>query len=214
MKTPFAVCLDSDDTFFPDAVEKALMELKSIVDDEQYCGILALRNSPDGNVMGGRAIPYELASVTAIDIFLRLNLKTELICFYKSHILRQYRFPIFEGEKFVSPAWMQYEITKKYKYKTSWSLFCCCEYISDGLTKNKKKVIINNPHGYTAVKLFSFNNAPTLQIRIKHGIMYDYGCILGQDKNWLENVKHKFLAVLLYPAGVVLAVIFPRIYNK
>jgi len=183
-------------------VEKALLELNNIKDNNGYCGILALRNSPDGNVMGGINIPHEMTQVTAADVMLKLNLSTEYICFYKTNILKQYRFPVFEGEKFVSPAWMMYSVTQNYYYKTSWEKYCCCEYMSDGLTRNKKNVIKKNPHGYTAVKLLSFNLAPTLRLRIKHGIMYDYGCILGKDKDWLKNAKHKLLALGLYPAAL------------
>ena len=205
LTTPFAACLDSDDTFYPHAVEKALLELGSIVDDERYCGILALRNSPDGQVMGGKSIPKEMTAVTGADVMLKLSLSTEYICFYKTAILKNYRFPVFEGEKFVSPAWIMYTITQNYFYKTSWEAYCCCEYISDGLTKNKKKVIKNNPHGYTAVKLLSFNLAPTLKLKIRNGIMYDYGCILGKDRDFLKNAHHKLLALLLYPAGLFVA---------
>ena len=205
LTTPFAACLDSDDTFYPNAVEKALLELSDIIDDEQYCGILALRNSPDGKVMGGINIPKEMTKVTGADVMLRLNLSTEYICFYKTDILMKYRFPVFEGEKFVSPAWMMYTITQSHYYKTSWEKYCCCEYISDGLTKNKKKVIKNNPHGYTAVKLFSFNMSPTLKLKIKNGIMYDYGCILGKDRDCIKNAKYKLLALLLYPVGLFVA---------
>ena len=151
--------------------------------------------------MGRKEIPREFSTVTAADIFLKLQLRTELICFYKTEILKEYRFPEFNGEKFVSPAWMQYAITQEHYYRTSWDKLCCCEYIGDGLTRNKKKVIVKNPLGYTCVKLWSFNLAPTLKMRIKHGIMYDCGCILGKDKNWVKNAKHKCWAVLLYPAG-------------
>ncbi|MBQ8201314.1 MAG: glycosyltransferase family 2 protein [Clostridia bacterium] len=201
LETRYAVCLDSDDTFYPRAVEIALEQLDSIRDDDAYCGLLALRNNPDGRVMGGRPIPEGTEKVTAVDIFLRWNLKTELICFYKTALLKQYRFPEFPGEKFVSPAWMQYEITRDRAYKPSWDQLCCCEYIADGLTKNKRKVIMRNPRGYTCIKRFSFDLAPNLKQLIKNGIMYDCGCLLGKDKDWLKNAKHKGWAIVLMPAA-------------
>lgn len=201
LDTPYAVCLDSDDTFYENTIEKAIELLKKTDAEEACCGVLALRNNPDGTVMGQKAIPKEFNTITAADIFLRLQLRTELICFYKTNILKDYRFPEFAGEKFVSPAWMQYAITQKYYYKTSWDMLCCCEYIGDGLTRNKRKVIKKNPRGYSCVKLWSFDLAPSLKDRVKHGIMYDCGCILGKDKDWLKNTKHKLLATLLYPAG-------------
>ena len=199
--TEYVVCLDSDDYFYSDAVEKALNQLAEIEGQTSSCGILALRTNPDGTVMGGESIPLDMKYVKAADVFLKLNLHTELICFYKTKILKKYRFPVFEGEKFVSPAWMQYQITQEYNYAVSWDKFCCCEYVSDGLTQNKKKVILNNPKGYTCVKRWSFDLAPSPRGLIKNGIMYDCGCLLGKDKNWLKNVRHKGWAVALMPVA-------------
>ncbi len=207
LKTPYAVCLDSDDTFYPNTVQLALISLEKIQNDKNCCGVLALRHNPDGTVMGKKEMPSNITSITAADLFLRYNLNTELICFYKVEILKQYRFPEFEGEKFVSPAWMQYEITQDYYYAPSWDKLCCCEYIQDGLTKNKKSIIKKNPRGYAAVKKYSFDLAPTLCLQIKHGIMYDYGCLLSKEKNWVKGTKHKFLAVVLMPLAVCVKII-------
>ncbi len=207
LDTQYAVCLDSDDTFYPQTVEFALKNLDEIKDDEKCCGILALRNNPDGSVMGGKSIPENVKQATAADIFMKYRLTGELICFYKTKILKKFRFPEFEGEKFVSPAWMQYQVTQDYSFAISRDRLCCCEYIADGLTKNKRKIIVKNPKGYTCVKRWSFDLAPTVPLRIKHGIMYDCGCILGKDINWFKNARHKAWAVALMPAAYFVTLI-------
>ena len=199
IRTEYAVCLDSDDIFYDNTIEVVLKQLEKEKNNDKCCGVLALRNNPDGTVMGSRRIPNAINYVSAQDIFLRFRLRTELICFYKTSILKQYKFPEFVNEKFVSPAWMQYSVTHKYKFRVSQDQLCQCEYVEDGLTKNKRKVIAKNPKGYTCVKCFSFNLAPTLKLKIKHGIMYDCGCIIAHDKKWLRNVKNKGLAILLRP---------------
>lgn len=203
LNTEYAVCLDSDDMFYPDTIRLAAEKLDTIRDDEAFCGIVALRHNPDGTVMGGRDMPRDAKTVTAADLFVKWCLNTELICFYKTAVLQQYRFPTFEGEKFVSPAWMQYKVTEKYCYLPVWEKLCECEYVSDGLTKNKRRVIVKNPNGYSCVKRYSFNLAPTMKLRVKHGIMYDCGCILAKNRQWLEGVDHKILACLLKPAAYI-----------
>lgn len=213
LKTKYAVCLDSDDFFYEEAVSVALQELQQIDNDKKCCGILALRNNPDGSVMGRVEIPQDMETITAADVFLKLNLNTELICFYKTDFLCKYRFPEFPGEKFVSPAWMQYRITQDYYFKPVYGKYINCEYLKDGLTRNKKKVILKNPRGYTSVKRFSFDLSPFLIQRIKHGIMYDYGCILSRDKKWLSNVNHKILALLLMPMAFVVYIRRKNIKN-
>ena len=203
IQTLYTVCLDSDDTFLQGAVEKALDQLKRIREDSTCCGILALRNAANGNVMGGKSIPKEMAFVTAADVILKLELRTEYICFYKTDVLKQYRFPEYEGEKFVPPSWMMFQITQDYRYKTSWDRFCTCEYIADGLTKNKKKVILKNPKGYSCAKRWSFDLAPTLRLTVKNGIMYDCGCFIAKDSRWLSNTRRKLWAIVLYPLGIL-----------
>ncbi len=212
LNTPYAVCLDSDDLFFPQTIELAIRSLKEIEDDPNCCGLLALRNNPDGTVMGKKSIPLDMKNVRAENIFLDLALRTELICFYKVDILKNYRFPEFEGEKFVSPAWMQYEITRKYYYRSSWDKLCLCEYVADGLTKNKRKVIQKNPRGYTCVKRYSFDLSKTWKQRIKNGIMYDCGCIIAKDRDIIKNVKHKISAIALLPPAYILYL--NRFHNK
>lgn len=198
LDTKYAVCLDSDDKFYCNTVELALKQLEIVDNDNNCCGIVALRNLENGSVMGNKPIPKSMKKITAKDIFIKLDLKTEIICFYKSEILKLYRFPEFKGEKFVSPAWMQYMITSKYYYATCWEKLCCCEYISDGLTKNKRSIIINNPNGYRCVKKLSYELSPNLILKIKHGIMYGYAGILSKN-NWIKESPHKLLSILLYP---------------
>lgn len=199
INTRYVTCLDSDDTFFPDTVSIALNLLQKTEKDAKCCGVLALRTAPNGTVMGGKEIPHDREYVKAEDIFLHLGLRTELICFYKTDIITKFRFPVFAGEKFVSPSWMQFEITQDHYFLTSWDRLCECEYISDGLTRNKRKLIVKNPHGYTEVKRQQFKYSKSIKMIMKNGIMYDCGCLLGRDKAWLNNAPKKIWAILLMP---------------
>ena len=106
---------------------------------------------------------------------------------------------------------MQYELARKYVFKPSWEKLCCCEYIEDGLTKNKRKVIAKNPHGYTAIRRQSFDFAKSFKAIVRNGIMYDCGCIIGRDKDWLRNAPKKMWAILLMPFGYF---VFLKRYKK
>lgn len=199
LETPYAVCLDSDDYFTDKAIEQALIELERVRNNNDICGILALRSHEDGSVLGGREIPASYDGVSAENLLIEENLRTEFICFYKTDILKSFRFPKYEGEKFVPPSWMMFAITRDYKYKVSHDRFCICEYISDGITKNKKKIIINNPHGYSCAKLWYFELSKKPKQIVKHGVMYVCGCIIAKDREWLKNTTRKVWAIGLYP---------------
>lgn len=204
LKTQYAVCLDSDDYFTKEAVEIANYELDKIKDDNTKCGVLALRSHESGKVLGGREIPEKYTAVTAEELLIDMDLRTEFISFYKTDILKKFSFPEFKGEKFVPPSWMMFAITQKYKYVVSHSRFCVCEYYDDGITKNKINIILRNPRGYSCAKLWYFNLSKRIKQTVRHGIMYDCGCIIAKDKEWLANSKKKGWAIILMPiAGVV-----------
>lgn len=165
------------------------------------CGIIGLRNNPDGTVMGDQEIPRSYKYITIVDIYNDCNIKSEFITFYKTEILKTCRFPEIEGEKFMPPSWVHYALCENYKFRTTWDTLCFCEYINDGLTKNKHKVVVRNPKGYTLIKKISFKYSKGLKRKFKNAIMYDCGCIIGKDKQWLNNAPYKGIALISYPLG-------------
>lgn len=199
--TDYFVCLDSDDSFSHNAIELAINQLNRIKEGSIYCGILALRTAPNGIVLGGKTIPNEIKEITLPDLGNKFKIKSELICFYKTEIITQFRFPEINGERFISPAYLEHEIGKKYKYIVSQDVFCYCEYLPDGLTKNKRNIIKKNPKGYTMVKLQSFELAMNFKAKSKHCIMYICGCIISKNKQCIKNSPHKIMTFMYYPLG-------------
>ncbi len=203
LETEYCVCLDSDEYFSDNAIEIALNYLNKENKNESVCGIIALRRDEYGGVLGGKEIPEKVDYIKFVDINDKYNIVSEVICFYKTKILKQFRFPEFENEKFVSPAYIQYEITKDYKFKVFREPIIFCKYLEDGLTKNKKNVIKKNPKGYLAVKEQSFRYSKNWIKIIKHGIMYGTVSILDKDKNFMKKSPHKILSFILYPVSYI-----------
>ncbi|MCZ0702995.1 glycosyltransferase involved in cell wall biosynthesis [Natronobacillus azotifigens] len=201
LKTKYFVCLDSDDQLTPGAIEEAIKTLEPISKEPSYCGMLALRNHCNGGVMGGRRIPLNVTETTIMAITDKYRIRSEFIQFYKKEIINDYRFPEIKGEKFISPEYLAREINRKYKFKVSQEKLCICEYLADGLTKNKLEIIKKNPKGYTLVKKQSFDLAIGLVPKSKHAIMYIAGSILSNDKNAIKNSPNKLMTLLYYPLG-------------
>lgn len=203
IQTKYCACLDSDEYFSNDAIEIALEELDKIKNKDNVCGIIALRRDKTGKVLGGKEIPEKVEYIKYVDINNKYNIRSEVICFYKTEILKNYKFPEFEGEKFVSPAYIQHEISRKYMYKVFRNPIIFCEYLEDGLTKNKVKVIRKNPQGYIIVIRQAFELSSKITKKIKHGIMYGAASILIKDKTFVRNSPHKLLSILLYPVSYI-----------
>ena len=214
LETPYVCILDSDDYLVETAVESFLKEKELADKDNTCCGVMAFRHNEDGTVMGGKEIPMDSGKITMIDI-LSQDINTELFCFYKTSIISKLKFPIFPGEKFVSPQWLDSELARDYYFVPSRSHYCICVYMQDGLTRNKKRVIAKNPHGYTIIKRQYFELSKSIKVMIKNGIMYDCGCIIGKDQLWYKNSPKKILSILLMPiAFVVYLLRFRKLVQK
>lgn len=198
--TKYFAYLDSDDTLSERAIELALAQLLDIEKDESFAGLLALRTNPDGTVLGGKQIPENIRRISLPRLG-ELRIKSELIIFFKTEIINQFRFPEISGEKFITPAYIEYKVGEKYDFLASRDIFCYCEYRDDGLTKNIRSVIKANPKGYTLVKRQSYELVKGIIPKTKHGIMYIAGSILSGDKSIIKNSPHKLLTLFLYPLG-------------
>lgn len=203
INTDYCVCLDSDEYFANNAIEIALKYLNEIQENEKICGILALRRDKTGKVLGGKEIPSGVEDIKYVDIYDTYNIVSEVICFYKTSIVNKFRFPVFNGENFVSPAYIQYEITRKFMFKVFRDPIIFCEYLNDGLTRNKRKVILNNPYGYLAVKKQSFIYSKHFRKKVKHGIMYGAVSMLTKDKYFIRNSPNKILLFILLPLSYI-----------
>lgn len=207
LESKYFVCLDSDDTFTVNAVETALKQLEKISNNNNYCGILALRSAANGEVLGGKPIPIEVKETTSVELSNKYKIHSELICFYKTEIICQYRFPEVKGENFISPAYLEHEIGRKYKYYVCHDALCYCAYLKDGLTINKRKVIMQNPRGYTLVKRQSFELSNNFIAKSKHCIMYICGSILSNNENFIKESPFKLMTIIYYPLGWMVSIL-------
>lgn len=203
LDSEYWVCLDSDDVFDAQAVEKAIKELIDIQFDDRYCGLLALRNTINGDILGGKRIPKHIMDATVLEIVDKFKIRSEFIQFYKTVVTKNYRFPIVQNEKFIPPEYLSVELGKQYKFKISQETYCYCEYLPDGLTSKKVEVIKNNPRGYTLVVLQAFTLTEKFSKKILRCIKYISGCILSRDEDCLKNSPHKVLTITCYPLGFI-----------
>jgi glycosyltransferase involved in cell wall biosynthesis len=199
--TELWICLDSDDYFFPDAIEIYEKYYLSIKNDENICGLFSLRSDANGHPMMGMSIPKEIKYETQFNIRYKYKIEPEYVQVYKTNIVSQYRYPVFDGENFFPLSYTQDKMDQKYKFLIIHEPTMVCEYQSDGITKNHKRLVKKNPKGYTEFKRQQIEIAPNFMFMLKACITYDTGCILS------NNIKGVFLSpsplftIFMYPLG-------------
>ena len=191
--TPLWVCLDSDDYFFPNAVELMLKACEGIVDQPNVCGAITARSNEDGTPMHGINMPEGVDYATQLDIRYKYKVPAEYAQIYKTEVIKKYRFPLYPGEKFVTESWMQDQIDMEYVFKLFRDPVMVCEYLPSGLTNNYWKLIRNNPRGFLEFYSQRTKLCKLLVPRFTAGIMYNavYSLVKKEKVKKCNNIVIK-----------------------
>ncbi len=191
--------LDSDDTLVENATETILNDYMSIKNDDTICGLGYLKLNKQFKVIGAHYTKDEI-----IDFFTnqRINKNTygDKCEIFKSRILKQYPFPTFDGEKFISESVVWCKISMKYKMKFINKGLYVCEYVDDGLSANIHKLLFNNPHGASACYLNMSSKQTKLKPRIKYTMAYTIYSLTAniKIKEQFKQISSKFIYILTF----------------
>lgn len=140
--------VDSDDYIVKDAIEKIIKYEKNIVknENEKFGGIAFSKGYNENKIIGTTFIG-EYIDATSLERK-KYNINGDKSEIFYTDILKQNKFPEFEGEKFVTEALVWNRIARQ-GYKLRWfqDIICICEYREDGLTKKGSNIFKDSPKG-------------------------------------------------------------------
>lgn len=199
----FVLILDSDDALTYDAVQTALADAATL--DEGFCGLGYLKSDAGGNVVGKN---YTGDGVEDTFVNQRYNKNTfgDKAEVFRTEILKQFPFPQFDGEKFVSEAVVWCKMSGPYKMKFFNKAIYECEYQADGLTNNIKKILLRNPKGASACYKVLSGKQFNLKNKIKYTLLFDVYMLADQKKfkQIMRETNNRFLAFWLYIPAVII----------
>lgn len=137
--------VDSDDYLTDDALEKIIKWEAELPKDQNFCGFVANRGyAPD--YTPNTLLEGEYMDGNAFDLYKQMDGERAFVFYTEIH--RNYLYPEFPGEKFMTEAvtWnrMAYD---GYKMRFFNDIIWIWEYKEDGLTKAGYKVFLDNPQG-------------------------------------------------------------------
>lgn len=200
IKEDYVIILDSDDYLTNDAVETIIKDAPLIDNREDICGFGYLKLTTDGKSVGKI---YTGDGIVDTFINQRHNNKTygDKAEVFKTEILKQFPFPEFENEKFVSEATVWCVMSGKYKMMFFNKGIYVCEYQEGGLSDGVHKRLFKNPKGASACYKQMSTKDFCFKLRVKYTIAYIvYSLEAGMSlKEMKENHPYnKFLISLLY----------------
>jgi glycosyltransferase involved in cell wall biosynthesis len=165
-KTPWFLCLDSDDVLVPDAVEQILKCIKHIEGYEQtayedegnkmsaapkdrIAGIIAHKGKSETELLSGVDFPKEYHDIdrqtptTLYDLYLN-GFRGETTLIFRTEILRKFPFPEINGEKYVPEDYIYDKIDSEYEYIVLPEILTVCEIVSKGYTDSVRRLKEDN----------------------------------------------------------------------
>ena len=151
--------VDSDDYLTDDAIEKVINWSSTLPPNEEYAGVSGNRGY-SVNELIGTTFSGDYIDATALERE-KYSITGDKAEVFFTDVLKEYKFPVFENEKFVTENVVWYAIAAD-GYKIRWfnDIIYITKYLPDGLTQKYNKLLATNPKGFAVsvnqkIKLFN-----------------------------------------------------------
>ncbi len=205
IKTDYILILDSDDQLTEDCVEFVYHKWKQYDSNKKIGCLSFLKVFPNHEVIGKKYEEQEIQS-NHIDFRYNRNLLGDMCEVFRTSVLKQYPFPVFSGERFLSEAIIWNKIALEYDTVYINHPIYIAEYLEGGLSQNSLKLRYNNPVGALENAKVFMNSRFKISIRFKNAILYDGFSLIAKRKvgEIISKSDHKFLSIFWFPGGVAL----------
>lgn len=192
--TDLFMCIDSDDQALPNAVEEVLCLSKLFTPKTAAAAAARLMNKDIKTPW-----PNNVKHCTMYELGQKYGFHGETTLVYRTDILRMYPFPEIEGEKFITEAYVYFQIDKEGYLLLGNKSLVQCEYQPDGYSLNEKKLFANNPRGYAMY----WNLLLTLPLSLKEKIVaaakYNAFCKRAGLQNFISQCNNPILSLMVLP---------------
>ncbi|WP_271397038.1 glycosyltransferase family A protein [Salinicoccus roseus] len=203
-KGELCVCIDSDDFLANGAVSSILNfwkknKTKSVV------GIVGLNALSNRKIVGTK-LPVDIKSEKLYNLYRKLGVKGDKKLVYRTELIKNYKYPVFKGEKRVPPSYVYFKMDKEGDLLLMNEVLCIVEYQNDGISKNLSKDIKNSPNGMKLYYQFLMDIASSPKEKYKYAS--HYGALRMSAglsfKEIYSESKAKFFTLLTLPTSIYL----------
>ena len=165
------IIADSDDMLTENAVETIIKDYDDIKNNDMICALSYLVLDKQGNVVGKKYTEDGIVE-SFIEQRINKNIYGDKREVFKTKILKQYKFPEFEGERFLSESTVWCKMALDYKMKFYNKAIYICEYLAGGLSDNVHRTLFKNPKGSVECYLYMSTKQVSFKQRLKYTIAY------------------------------------------
>lgn len=202
--TELTMIVDSDDLLTPDATQTIFEDWITNV-EAGISGLVYLRGYSGFEVIGDKW-PHDEQFGNTITHTCNKGVKGDKAEVFQTELLKQYPFPEFRREKFLSEACVWIEIAKGRTFFMRNKIIYITQYLEGGLTKSGRTMQMRNPKGaFYNAKAYLWKEF-SAGIRFKNGILYNcYGIQAKKSIGELfKESPNKFYTIVGFIPGMIL----------
>ena len=211
IETELTFIVDSDDWLPENAVEIILKYHEKYRKMEGLCGYSFLRFYPDGRV-NDAFYPQDEWIDTYINARINAGIAGDKAEVFFTDVLKQYPFPVYEGEKFVPEDLIWIQMSGPYKMVHINQCVYISDYLEGGLTRSGRRMKIHSPKAMTErARLYLNDTSVNRKTKCKMCLLYViYGHFAHYSgKRMADGLKQK----LWYMAGFVPGTFLYLVWN-
>ena len=218
IKGEYVCIVDSDDYLTHDAVESISALIQQYRSDKSIACYSFQKGGKNGEPLV-RNIPVKPVVSNHIEFRLNSNRPGDCCEVEKTSVFREFPFPEFPGEKFISEGYLWVNIGLHYNTVYVSKVIYMCEYLEGGLTNSGRKMRIKSPKGgmETSNAFLSAKDKPRLNMKLTLKQLWLYICygkFAGYSfRDLHEKCNRKGLLVVNYPAGLLMYKLWSVLYR-
>lgn len=170
VKTELFFIVDSDDVVTPDAVQTICKDWTQYM-SKNLCGISYLRGYDTAHPIGD-VFPKDNQIDSFANVRVRYRIMGDKAEVWATRYLKQFRFPVFKGERFLVESWMWLQISDLADMLFINKVIYLTKYLDGGLTKSGRRLRIMCPRGGMEFSFLLMDKKYPWRDRIKNGLLY------------------------------------------
>ncbi len=162
--------VDSDDVLTADATETIAKDW-NLCHKKNLCGISYLRGYSEDKAIGD-LFPKDNAIDNFINLRFNKHINGDKAEVWVSKYLRQYPYPVFDGERFFGESYLWVTLAKERDMLFRNKIIYITEYLDGGLSRSGRTLRIRCPRGGMTNAMIMMSPEFNIDQRIKGGILY------------------------------------------
>ncbi|MBE6563534.1 MAG: glycosyltransferase family 2 protein [Ruminococcaceae bacterium] len=191
------LALDSDDFLKENAVSRVVEDYCKT--GGKYNGYVYMKEDSRGKLFE-KKYSDDLSVMSWQEAVVGGHFDGEALLILKSSYAGKFSYPVIEGEKFFTEAYVYLQMTEPFLWSRE-SIYVA-EYLEDGYTKNIMKSFVGNPVSYMMYNSLRTELYTSPVKRLKYGAYYCGFSMLARERGFVKKCPKPLWALLSLPFGL------------